>query len=246
MFVLLLCLGIITGFGTGFFGIGGGSVIVPLLMFFGISIKQAVGISVMQMVFSSVFGSYLNHKRGLLKLSNGLYLGLGGFFGGFLSGFIVKHIADWLLVVIFALMLLFCIYRFFSTPLKSDKQEINSPVLLFIIGIVVGAIGISLGIGGAIFLTPILVGFLNVDIKKAMSMSLFFVVFSSLSGLASMAFNNLINYKIGIPLGIASLLGAYFGTILSQKINPNLQKKLLLYLYIVMFLIVLSELKDHF
>lgn len=244
-YLLLSFLGVLAGFASGFFGIGGGSVIVPILMVFGFGIKEAIGISVLQMVFSSLFGSFLNHRQGLLKLKDGIFLGIGGAIGAFGSGFVVKIVPEWVLIATFAFTLLLSIFRFFKSPIDSQKSEKNSPILFLIVGAFTGVIAISLGIGGAIFLTPIMVGFLHVDIKKAVSMGLFFVVFSSISGLISMSLNGLINYKIGLLLGIFSLIGAYFGTKISFKMNKKLQKKLLLILYVVMFVAVLVELIEN-
>ena len=59
----LALFGIITGFTSGFFGIGGGTILVPLLLATGFVMKEAVAISIMQMVFSSIYGSFLNAKK---------------------------------------------------------------------------------------------------------------------------------------------------------------------------------------
>ena len=55
----LLAFGLITGFTSGFFfGIGGGSILIPMLLVAGFAMKEAVAISIMQMVFSSIYGSF--------------------------------------------------------------------------------------------------------------------------------------------------------------------------------------------
>ncbi len=238
----LLALGLGAGFASGFFGIGGGGIIVPILMLFGLGIKEAVGISVMQMVFSSLFGSYLNHKKGFLQLKDGLFLGLGGASGAVLSGFIVKVLSEFTLTMVFASALLFSIYKFFLSSPQSKEKEINSPVLFYLIGLSIGSVAISIGIGGAMFLTPILVGFLHVELKKAVSMGLFFVIFSSISGFISLSYNGLVNYELGLIVGLGSLVGAYFGTKASHAIEKNLQKKLLMALYISMLCVIISKL----
>ena len=81
-----LIIGIIVGFASGFFGIGGGTLLVPILLYLGFNFKEAIGISVTQMMLSSMFGSYLNYKKGLLKIKNGLLLAIGGALGAFFSG----------------------------------------------------------------------------------------------------------------------------------------------------------------
>lgn len=240
-YLVLIFSGVLAGFASGFFGIGGGSILIPILMFAGFSFKEAVGISVVQMLFSSLFGSFLNHKKKVLNIKDGVYLGMGGSFGALGSGFVVKIVDEKVLIGTFAFMLLFSMYRFFASPLAVQKSEKNSPILYFALGFFVGIIAISLGVGGAIFLTPIMVGFLHVDIKKAVSMGLFFVVFSSVSGFISMSINGLIDYKYGFILGFSSLIGAYFGTKISHSIDKKLQKKLLLALYVIMFVMVVGE-----
>ena len=238
--LIFLIFGVFAGFCGGFFGIGGGTVIVPIMLNFGIDIKEAVGISILQMLFSSAFGSFVNFKNKNLKLNSGIYLGLGGFCGGLFSGFIVSVVPGGLLKYGLLIALLTAIIKFFKTDVTSLDNEVAN-WLLFVLGFVVGAFAISMGIGGALFLTPILVGFLGVDIKKAVSMGLFFVMFSAISGFISLAYNGLINYQAGIILGVASLFGVYIGTNLSYKIDKNSQKKWLLGLYIAMFLLTLKE-----
>lgn len=241
-YLSLLALGLLTGFASGFFGIGGGTVLVPSLVLIGFSIKSAIAISVMQMVFSSIFGSWLNYKNGYLNIKDGLMIGLGGLFGAFFSGFVVKNISEWTLEFIFCVSLAFSIYRFFGAPIEVEGEERKNNFLLFILGACIGLVAISLGIGGAIFLTPVLVGFLNFDIKKAISIGLFFVVFSSTSGFISMAYNGLINYTYGLIIGITSLIGVYFGVKQSHKMSKSLQKRLLLILYAILLLLMTKEL----
>lgn len=68
-------IGIVSGITSGLFGIGGGMVIVPFALAFGISSHHAIAMSVVQMIFSSVFGSYLNYKKKNLNLKDGLFVG---------------------------------------------------------------------------------------------------------------------------------------------------------------------------
>jgi uncharacterized membrane protein YfcA len=84
----LILVGILVGTLSGFFGIGGGMVLVPILMLLGIDIKEAISISIVQMVFSSIYGSYLNHRKGSLILGEGIWVGIGGFFGGVIGAYV--------------------------------------------------------------------------------------------------------------------------------------------------------------
>ena len=88
-----VCLGLFVGFLSGFLGIGGGAAAVPILVFLGFDVKYAIGVSVLQMVFSSVYGSLLNIKNKNVDLKPALVLGIGGFCGASASGFIVASLS---------------------------------------------------------------------------------------------------------------------------------------------------------
>jgi len=233
--------GIVTGFFSGFFGIGGGTILVPILIYLGLAFKQAVAISVTQMMISSLFGSFLNYKKGLLKLNDGIFIGIGGSIGALFSGYLASNLSNKTLGIIFLSILAFAIIRFFYAPHESDKEEINNKFLFLMIGFFVGIIAISVGVGGAVMITPILVGLLHFNLKKAVSLSLFFVVFSSTFGFLSMSYYGLIDYKLGFFVAIFSLIGTFIGIKLYHKINPTNHKKQLLIWYILIF--ILSYLK---
>lgn len=234
----LIFLGIAVGVLSGFFGVGGGTILIPMLLIAGYEIKTAIGIAVVQMAFSSIFGSYLNNKKGTLDAAMISYIGLGGFLGAQLSGFITSAFNEIVLESIFLLFAIIGLLRmFFKTKEHKDQREVKKPIL-FIIGFFVATFSISVGIGGSILLIPILVGFLHVPLKKAVSAGLFFVIFSSVSGLISHSINGNIDYITGIVVGLASLFGVYFGIHLKDKINVVLQKKMLTvyYLFVVLYL----------
>lgn len=242
IFLGLSLLGIFVGFISGFFGVGGGTILVPALLYLGFDIKYAIGISVMQMVFSSVFGSYLNFKKGSLDIKSSFVVGMGGFTGAFSSGYIVDTLSSATLAIIFMVFVLFSIYRFFKTPVVIHKEEIDNSFLLFAIGFVIGAFAISIGIGGALLLTPVLVGFLHFDLKKAVSTALFFVVFSSLSGSISLAYYGYVDILSGLTVGIFSLIGVYFGVHVAHKTDAKRLKSLILILNVIVFILILNKL----
>jgi len=240
--ITAIIIGIFVGFCSGFLGIGGGTVLVPVLLFLGFEFKEAIGISVTQMMMSSIYGSYLNYKKGLLKIKNGLSLALGGAIGAALSGFIVKHASKELLGAIFLALVFIAIIRFFITVKEPQYEPPIDNKKLFFIGLFVGAIAISVGVGGAILITPILVGFLKYKLKTTISLSLFFVVFSSVSGFISQSLAGHINYVEGFTIGLASLIGTYFGIKLYHKVNPKIHKKILLVWYIFIFFAMIYKL----
>jgi uncharacterized membrane protein YfcA len=231
----LIIIGILVGTMSGFFGLGGGTVLVPMLMIAGFDIKEAIGISVMQMVFSSIYGSYLNHKKGLLKIDEGIFVGFGGFVGALFSGLIVSTLSSHTLELIFLAFVLFAIYKFVQTPLHVEQKESSNKFILFLVGLFVGSFAISIGVGGSLLLTPILVGYLFYDMKRASSLGLFFVIFSSVSGFISLSYFGHINYVDGTIVGLLSLIGVYIGIQIKSKTDAKQFKNVVLGLYILVF-----------
>ncbi len=79
--LLLLGLGGSVGFLSGVFGVGGGFLITPLLIFIGIPPAVAVGTAAPQVLASSVSGVLAHLKRGTVDIKMGLVLTAGGFIG---------------------------------------------------------------------------------------------------------------------------------------------------------------------
>lgn len=242
MFFELILFGAITGFISGFFGVGGGMILVPVLLMAGFIMKEAIAISVMQMVFSSTFGSFLNNKKQSGILVDGILIGFGGFLGGLNSGFIVSTLSNETLQYFFIIILIASIFKIFSTPAVHDKKEKNhSKLLLIFIGAIIGTIAMSIGVGGSIMLTPILVAFMNYDLKKATTLGLFFVIFSSTAGFISLSYSGQMLYTEGLTVGIASLFGVYLGIKIKHIINITSYKKYVLFLYILTFFMMVYK-----
>jgi len=239
----LLSFGIIAGFIGGFFGVGGGMVLVPLLLFAGFNMKSSVAISVMQMVFTSVFGTFLNYKKNKDFLKDGLFLGFGGFTGGLLSGVIVSNVSNTSLQYLFLSIVALAIYRISITSTTVVKEQTkHNIILLLIIGFCIGIIAMSIGVGGSIMLTPILVSFMYYSLKDASSLGLFFVVFSSIAGFISLSLHGSMLYNEGLLVGSASLVGVYFGIKAKNIINIKSYKVYLLTMYTLIFASVFYKL----
>ena len=78
---VLLALGGVVGFLSGVFGVGGGFLLTPLLIFIGVPHAIAVASSANQLVGASVSGALAHWRRGNVDLQMGLVLLVGGFLG---------------------------------------------------------------------------------------------------------------------------------------------------------------------
>lgn len=79
--LVLIGIGALVGFFSGLFGVGGGFLITPLLIFYNIPPAIAVGTGANQVVASSVTGALAHFKRRTLDLKLGVLLVIGGLSG---------------------------------------------------------------------------------------------------------------------------------------------------------------------
>ena len=239
----LILFGIITGFVSGFFGVGGGMILVPLLLLYGFDMKSAVAISIMQMVFSSIYGSFLNLKKNKSILKDGLIIGFGGFLGGSLSGIIIPNVDGQYLKYLFLTIVVLAIIRVYLSPTEQNKEvKKHNFGALVLIGFIIGMIAMSIGVGGSVMLTPILVGYMFYNLKDASSLGLFFVIFSSLAGFISLSASGNMLYSEGFLVGIFSLIGVYVGIQIKNKIKLKSYKVLILGLYSIILVSILFKL----
>jgi uncharacterized membrane protein YfcA len=82
---VLLILGAAVGFLSGVFGVGGGFLLTPLLIFIGVPPTVAVASSANQLVGASVSGALAHWRRGNVDFKMGLILLVGGIAGSVLG-----------------------------------------------------------------------------------------------------------------------------------------------------------------
>ncbi len=88
--LVIVALGGLVGFLSGMFGVGGGFLTTPLLIFYGIPPAIAVASSATQVTGSSVSGAFTYFRRGQVDLKMGAVLVAGGFIGSVLGSFLFR------------------------------------------------------------------------------------------------------------------------------------------------------------
>ena len=90
--ILLLSIGGFVGFLSGMFGLGGGFLMTPILIFMGIPTNVAVATSANQIVASSISGTIGYWRQGLVDFKMGGVLLIGSFFGSILGVWIFSRL----------------------------------------------------------------------------------------------------------------------------------------------------------
>lgn len=242
MTIELALLGVGVGTLSGFFGIGGGTVSVPILLYLGFGIKEAIGISVTQMVAGSLLAAWIHHKKQTYAIGDIKYFGYGGILGAIAGGILVKALHSSILEWLFLSIVAFTLGRLaLSNPEPTRPEVVNRPLYTFV-GSVVGVFSGMLGVGGSILMTPILVSFMGFPLKKASAVGHFFVTFSSVSALATLLSLGLVNLEAGLTMALSSLIGIMAGIALLHRVKVTHYKQVLVVFYIIIFAITAYKL----
>jgi len=90
--VVLLAMGAAVGFLSGMFGVGGGFLITPLLIFYNVPPAIAVATGANQVIASSFSGALAHFKRGTLDVKLGFVLLAGGLVGSSVGIYVFAYL----------------------------------------------------------------------------------------------------------------------------------------------------------
>ncbi len=163
-FLCFLMLGFLTGLLSGILGIGGGSIIVPTLIYLftlqnfdpNIVMHLAAGTSLASIIFSSLTTAYTHHRYGTIVWPMVYDLLPGIISGAIIGGLSASYFPTYLLKTIFAYFLIFLGLRMLFTFKPRHDQSIPSRSNLIVVGFIVGVISSLLGVGGGGLLIPYL------------------------------------------------------------------------------------------
>ena len=241
-----LLAGGITGFLCGLLGIGGGSIIVPVLFFFfSLSIKKAIATSLMIILISALAG-FLTHLKGKntdFKLA--LYLIISGMIGAQAGAHLTGILPEMIVKIFFIILIVGLGFKLlFSREVKYEKEEKYTLKWwsTSLIGFISGAVSGLCGVGGAVLLVPLPHIILKVPIKICIGTSLIVVFFNALSGFFAYSKMGFIDYRTGLFFGIAAIITSPLGAKLSMRTpREKLRKMFALFLIITPILLLFRK-----
>jgi uncharacterized protein len=96
-----------------------------------------------------------------------------------------------------------------------------SPVLLFVTGAATGLLGSLLGLGGGVFLVPLLTLALGVPIRVAIAASLISVMATAVASASVNLDRGLVNVRLGLVLEVATASGALLGGLVAAHLTQR-------------------------
>ncbi len=256
--------GLAAGFTSGMFGLGGGAVLVPLLLFLlpklgaspNATMHQAVGTSLAIIVFSTFSASLEQYKTKNLALNilkPWLPFVLLGIIG---ATFVFSYMPALLLEVSFMVYLLLCAaYMVFKKVPKDVSLQDEKKIPLAanaLAGTFVGALSIFLGVGGGTFTVPFYLTY-QYSLKRAIALSSATGFFVGIFGACSAMYSGhhalgLARYSIGY-VNLLSLLiitpFSIFSAIYGVKINHRLSEKTLNTIYVLFLFLIIAYVYYH-
>ena len=222
--VLLAILFLVTAILYSSVGFGGGSTYLALLLIWGVpySIFPLIALSCNIIVVSGNCFNYIRAKNLNLKLL--LPYLMGSVPSAYIAGSIIieKRFFEILLFLVLAVAGTLLLLNFKSyDDEKESYRKIPTPISIFIGGIL-GFVSGAVGIGGGIFLSPILFLIRAGKPKHIVTTASLFILINSISGIfGQLTKNNLIlemyNYWY---LLLVVLIGGQVGNYLNLKIFP--------------------------
>ncbi|WPE16968.1 sulfite exporter TauE/SafE family protein [Candidatus Thioglobus autotrophicus] len=210
-------------------GMGGGSSYTAIMVIAGMSTLVIPMVSLSLNLFVTTIGSYnyLRNKHGKLRIILPFLFSAIPFayVGGALH--LPKQVFLWILL--FSLILVAIrIYFWKDTGFRWQLNHRGKIVISLIAGSILGLVAGIVGIGGGIYLVPLII-MLNIGTQKeAAAAGVVFVWVVSLSGLVSRLHYNSIDLSEYIPLIVAVIMGGFLGSYMgSFKFNPKTMEKIL-------------------
>lgn len=242
--IAYIAIGSLAGITGGLLGIGGGVIIVPSLLFLfsflGFPKEHlmhiAIGTSLACTTINAFAATYFHNRQNkvdwvaIRKITPGVAI------GSILGALIAIHISSSLLQVIFGFFLLGIALQFMKTKKQKEQKEVIYPrMLVFSIwGSFVSCLSNLLGIGGGIFMIPLLT-FYHFHPRKIIGTSsclsflisffgtLFFIYKAYYSNSGSSGY---IYFPAFLIIGIFGTCTAFYGVKLAQTISLSLIRKI--------------------
>lgn len=229
LFMLLILVAGMAGFVDAIAG-GGGLLTLPVLLWAGLNPVQALATNKAQAVFGSFTASVQFIRTGLVSLKELQFAIILTFLGSALGTLAVQTLDNsFLESFIPVVLLLFAVYFLFSKQIKRRSTEpvIRMEWFALIAGASIGFYDGFFGPGAGTFYTAAFVMLLGLDLRHATAGTKVLNFTSNLASLLFFALGGHVAWVLGISMGIAQIIGAWFGSHLVIRHGSNLIRPLL-------------------
>jgi uncharacterized membrane protein YfcA len=239
-FILIALFGLGVGILSGMFGIGGGTMMVPLLhLVFRLPILSSTATALFVIAPTSVSGALRHLRQGTVKVRPAVTIGLAGAAAAVCSAFISDRLPEFVILAVTACVILYSAYSIIrgalkmtgdttaseDTPAQSRFTTVRTQYAAYIcLGLFAGSVAGIAGVGGGFIIVPISIAYFGYDFKTASGTSLLAIAFLALPGILTHAALGHIWYLEGIALMLGTIPGANIGARLITKIPERVAR----------------------
>jgi uncharacterized membrane protein YfcA len=205
-------------------GLGGGLIFSPLFVILGSTKSAAASASLFLNLVAAGSAAYAYARKKMVDFSLSLPLIVSSALAAPVGSWFNVSITAGRFVVIMAIVLAAAGFRMLFSPQEQNKESNLKPWKKItggiVIGTCIGLLGGLLGIGGGVFVVPLLIYVLKTPTKIAAASSTFIVCFSSLTGFLGYVSMEDINWWFILPAAVASFAGGQAGArVMSTKLK---------------------------
>lgn len=223
---ILTCIGIglAAGLLSGLFGVGGGTVIVPLLvLLLGFNQRLAAGTSLAAIVPTATVGVISYAVSGSVAWIPGLILALGAVFGAQIGTWLLPRLSQtalrWAFVGFLAVVI---VSLFIVIPSRDATLELTwiTGAGLIVLGLVTGTAAGLLGVGGGIIVVPVLMLVFGASDLVAKGTSLLMMIPTAISGTVGNIRRKNTDLRAAALIGVAACTTTALGAWIATIVNP--------------------------
>ncbi len=269
IFLVLFFIAVLAGIVGSLVGLGGGVILVPATIFYGITLgympdmtpQRVVGLSVIMMVFTGLSSTISYMKGHLVDFKAGWIFFIGSIPGTIIGANLNKALDLPSFNLYFGILLIFLgivlLVRDKIRPVSwfvknghkttyvdnEGKESIYGYPIWFalLFSVLVGTISGLFGIGGGSLIVPAMVILFLFPPHIAVATSMFLVFLTSLVNSASHIYLGNVPWLYTLPVIVGAYIGAKLGSELNKKLNS---KALVMALRIVLLLLGIRSIVD--
>lgn len=222
--IVLIVVGMLVGVLSGTFGIGGGTVIVPALVWLGLSQRNAAATSTLAIVPTSISGVVSYATGGHVDWLAAVLLFCGMFVGGQIGSWLLSRLPELVLRWIFVAFLVFVVINQVSFVPSRDHQivmSVTTGICLALLGVIIGTLAGLLGIGGGALAVPALSILFVASDLIARGTSLLAMFPNSITTSVANLKRNLVHVKAALIIGLVAAVTAPLGTWIAGEVSPR-------------------------
>lgn len=223
--LLVALTGLVAGYLSGLFGVGGGLVIVPALRaVLGMDQRRAAATSLAAIVLTAGAGAVTYAAHAQVSLPGAGVLVLGSLAGAQLGTWLLRRLPSAVLPWIFvAFAVLVILSQQLRTPVRDAALALDGPrvAALLAVGLLAGVLAGLVGVGGGSVIVPGLELLVGVGDLMARGTSLIVMIPTALAGTWSNARHGLVDLRAGAVVGLTAVLAAPLGTLTAAALSPR-------------------------